>query len=89
MSCQATSGRPSNYEATQITVTSKADIAVPTDEKSDDLKPCPFCGGKAILSSWELLHEHSVSCSRCHAVSGDYEDTREKAIMRWNRRAKE
>ena len=86
INCVFTSGRPSRYKAANITISSMAEHSPPVDEKNDELKPCPFCGGKPVLSSWELLNEYSVSCSECHAVPGDYEDTKEKAIKRWNRR---
>ena len=94
-------GRPSNYEESHISVTSSAE-SLPADQclASDSvhtparsrtyshkrLKPCPFCGGKAKLSRWEAIHEYSVFCTKCNAVAGDYEDTEEKAIERWNKR---
>lgn len=53
------------------------------------LRPCPFCGGRAAMSSWKQLSEYSVYCTKCGAVAGDYEDTEEKAIARWNKRFKE
>jgi len=41
------------------------------------------------MSSWKQLSEYSVYCTKCGAVAGDYEDTEEKAIDRWNKRFKE
>lgn len=51
-----------------------------------EVKPCPFCGGKA--SAIEVLNYDAtaVRCNGCHAQSGNY-DTREDAIAAWNRRA--
>ena len=59
-----------------------------------ELKPCPFCGGKAELNvdpeaivdiegrRWAF----TVSCNRCCAVSG-LAYLPEKAVEAWNRRA--
>jgi len=63
---------------------------------STELKPCPFCGGKAHIVSETLLDEigrfYSVKCSKCGAKSGEkfandtcplfFEEVREQ----WNRR---
>ena len=62
------------------------------------LKPCPFCGNKAVkvCSSEEINGEgfsaksYAVLCSisdgGCGA-SGGYKDTREEAVANWNQRA--
>ena len=70
---------------------------------SDPLKPCPFCGGKAVLSNYRMVpHEktnipepeicdgkwHFVWCEECRAHGNDYL-TNEKAIEAWNRRVSE
>ena len=49
---------------------------------SEELKPCPFCGGVA-----EELGScvHWISCADCRAESYTY-DTLEEAIEAWNRR---
>lgn len=55
-----------------------------------ELKPCPFCGGKAkyIYS----MPYNAVKCTKCNAwgktISDSYEqqDGRAKAIKAWNRR---
>ena len=55
-----------------------------------DLKPCPFCGGKASLVYWEPVS--CVVCRKCGAMgaiaSDSYEvgDGKEKAAEAWNRR---
>ena len=47
-----------------------------------DLKPCPFCGGKAIErygpESW-------IECTECHACSAMHTNI-EISIIEWNRR---
>lgn len=51
---------------------------------SDKLKPCPFCGGEAIVSGCDDTL-WSVICKKC-AASIDYNDTKQEAIIAWNRR---
>lgn len=64
-----------------------------------ELKPCPFCGGRAILESWPMtpfeqicipIEEkawYGVFCNDC-AASGPDDITKEDAIAAWNRRTK-
>ena len=49
------------------------------------LKPCPFCGGKAVLSSWGM---HRTWCVECKAKTEDFLLQRD-AIEAWNRRAED
>lgn len=51
---------------------------------SDDLKPCPFCGGIKVLLV-DIAEVYSVRC-QCNA-EGPYEFTPAEAIAAWNRRA--
>ena len=55
-----------------------------------DLKPCPFCGGEAILTKHHnrFTDWWIVSCPICHIsqTGSDYEFSFE-AIEAWNRRA--
>ena len=58
-----------------------------------ELKPCPFCGGKAhiefdyngVIESPEKIWAYSVICERC-ATSSGLCCSKEKAIEAWNRR---
>lgn len=63
-----------------------------------ELKPCPFCGGKAKMHTGVTLSVPKRSlaycyCMRCQATSAHYEDRKQdgtflkEAIDAWNRRA--
>ena len=48
-----------------------------------ELKPCPFCGGEAIVRGSIVTYDH-VACRKCNsAMLGD---TKEEAIAKWNNR---
>ena len=54
----------------------------------EELKPCPFCGGKAKVNTTPNRGEFYVMCK-----NGDIEQlrlhiTKSKAIKAWNRRPK-
>lgn len=55
---------------------------------SNELKPCPFCGGEAQYSEESRFHISWVYCSNCGAASG-YRNTEAEAIAAWNTRADE
>ena len=53
--------------------------------ETNELKPCPFCGGEAEITKW---HEgYFVECreQRCGGTIGAYK-TEEEAIDAWNTR---
>ena len=52
-----------------------------------ELKPCPFCGGKArYVDKWGIwTNSDSVICIECGAVI--CRDAEADAIAAWNRRA--
>ena len=58
-----------------------------------ELKPCPFCGGKAEIEDWKIGYESgtTIICCDCKAcisesvVDGD--GWHYRAITKWNRRA--
>ena len=54
----------------------------------DELKPCPFCGGKAYLDLYILpKYEYVISCRVCSLEFGlDLGRNKEEAIAAWNRR---
>ena len=53
---------------------------------TDELLPCPFCGGEA---SKRLFYKgkYRVHCNVCDANSDDVWDTEAEAIAAWNRRS--
>lgn len=53
-----------------------------TNEREEELKPCPFCGGKA--RAHDTIQWSLVSCDECSAEIRGY--TKDEAIEAWNRR---
>ena len=55
----------------------------------DELKPCPFCGGKAfstgVLPTYGFDVMYRAICEDCN-ISTPSKWTKEKAIEAWNRR---
>lgn len=59
------------------------------EDDKNELKPCPFCGGKAELYASKVADGlRWVTCTECYA-SGEPCDDTESAIRAWNRRAKD
>lgn len=68
-------------------------------ESKEELKPCPFCGGKAHVMKKECLSNGYVSYGICHSMfehancvlSGQslnaVFETEEQAVAAWNMRA--
>ena len=54
---------------------------------SDELKPCPFCGGEAEFLEDEFFCHYSVACTECGAGTDAYGVERD-AIEAWNGRIK-
>lgn len=52
---------------------------------SEELKPCPFCGGEANLYKYAKNGKFLVRCEYC-GVETIYFGTEEIAIKAWNRR---
>jgi len=54
-----------------------------------ELKPCPFCGGKAEINAWAAEDyddgDAMISCEKCEAKTSIYVST-EYAAEAWNRR---
>lgn len=63
---------------------------------SEELKPCPFCGGGAELvlvgNEWTKSRASQIECTKCHikmivrARIQSHEWTTEKITEKWNNR---
>ena len=42
------------------------------------------CGGKSIVSKFEIVEQYNVHCDKCYISTSDC-DTEEEAIEKWNR----
>lgn len=56
----------------------------------DELKPCPFCGGKAVMAKPQRLtflnrKVKRPNCIKCGATMFVWK-SKEKAIEEWNKR---
>lgn len=55
-----------------------------------DLKPCPFCGEKAVLETFttamEKVPRYRVRCSNCFCETNWDFFSKEDVIKAWNRR---
>ena len=67
---------------------------IPKDSAKNELKPCPFCGGKAQLvavkETYDGIRKVEISgwrvrCNDCKAETTL--EVREVAVNKWNRRA--
>lgn len=60
-------------------------------EYEEQLKPCPFCGGKARLMAWDIDLEtyYFVNCRKCEVKPCTARHTNIKyAVKAWNKRGK-
>lgn len=54
---------------------------------SDELKPCPFCGGEATFGTNSGSGYEYIRCCRCKARTYSGYKTQQEAIQAWNSRA--
>lgn len=52
-----------------------------------ELKPCPFCGGKAQLIRLDVDRDFYVKCLKCRVEQGRLYKSVRTATIAWNRRA--
>ncbi|WP_392586891.1 Lar family restriction alleviation protein [Serratia ureilytica] len=52
--------------------------------RHDNVKPCPFCGARAVTVK-ELSGHYRAKCGRCEAAAA-FMDSEQAAIDRWNQR---
>lgn len=53
-------------------------------ENRPELKPCPFCGGEAIIE--DVVYNYAVMCTRCRCETR-WEPNEDAVIDIWNRRS--
>lgn len=53
---------------------------------TDELLPCPFCGGQAEMRE-SSTHDFYVKCKDCGAATRRNHENRNGAVMDWNARA--
>ena len=54
----------------------------------NDLKPCPFCGGKVRIHVGVIRGLTMIVCEKCLAtVSFGGKEQKQAAVKAWNRRA--
>ena len=81
------------YYITTLTAQKEPVADVPCDEGV--IKPCPFCGGEALINTYSNMYETvwSISCtgekdSDCAGLEGSgFRDDREELVRQWNKRA--
>lgn len=54
-------------------------------KQKEELKPCPFCGGKAWVQHFPLSDTYEVRCSDCN-IGTCMLLHRDIAVEMWNRR---
>lgn len=52
----------------------------------EELKPCPFCGGKGEVWQGRYLHENWAQCTKCKTQLGGTFTSLQGAVDAWNRR---
>ena len=53
---------------------------------TENLKRCPFCGGKAKLTDLTKAPESWVECTECGARTRFFSNSEEDAVSAWNAR---
>jgi len=58
------------------------------EENKEEIKPCPFCGGRCICNnplSSDVVKGWYIACTNCYAFTAKW-DSKEDAIEHWNTR---
>lgn len=54
----------------------------------NDLKPCPFCGGEAVIAQDYQLDYYVIQCDVCHS-KGAIGTNKDAAMLNWTKRYNE
>lgn len=55
---------------------------------SEELKPCPFCGDKAVQKDMDTPFKNGwIGCPKCHCFIDWIKNGKPQAITAWNTRA--
>lgn len=54
----------------------------------NEIKPCPFCGGKAQVIRLDIDREFYIKCLKCKVEQGHLYKSERSATIAWNRRKK-
>ncbi len=59
---------------------------------SKDLKPCPFCGGEAVIRETRFSNNYTIGCTAKYRCLMHFQDTsyssKDEMISLWNQRIK-
>ena len=53
--------------------------------KMNELKPCPFCGGEAVIVRFRECKKYKPRCKECNCKLGYY-NSKKRAVIEWNQR---
>jgi len=85
--CQYERGRREPSLSVLVEIAAALDVSVDCllGVEKEEVKRCPFCGGRPKVTKETTFDRHFVFCEECFGSSGR-SDTEATAIEKWNRR---